>query len=261
MKPRKRLVGLRRVNTINVQFATRPIEMLESPAYRTLSLSAHRVISRVEIELGSHGGNNNGQLPVTKGDFIEYGVHHEAVAPAIREAEALGFVKVERGRGGNAEHHKPSMFRLTFAHERYSRSAPPTHDWRKIKTVEEALEIAQRARAAKSAAAVSMGKRGARKNISRPGKAGLKPTPETGAEAAVVPAPETGATGWGRKPGPLSISGVRGAQRGGPDWGRAKRPCPLFVTGSGLAAGYAALSGHGVVTETPAGERRRGGPS
>ena len=89
-----------------------------------------------------HGGNDNGALPVTKLDFVEYGIHHEAVAPAIREAEALGFIKVERGRGGNAEHRKPSMFRLTFAHNRNSRAEPPTHDWRKIKTVEQALEIA-----------------------------------------------------------------------------------------------------------------------
>ena len=177
---RHRPAGLRRVNRISGQWSPRLIEMLESPAYRALSLSAHRVISRIEIELAHHGGNDNGRLPVTKWDFVDYGVHHEAVAPAIREAEALGFIKVERGRGGNSEHRTPSLFRLTFAHDRNSRSAPPTHDWRKIKTVEEALEIAQRARAAKSMAAVSMGRRGARKNISRPRKPGLVPATETG---------------------------------------------------------------------------------
>src|SRR4029450_8804364 len=95
----------KRRNRINCQFAPRPIEMLESPAYRVLSLSAHRVITRIEIELAHHGGNDNGKLPVTKQDFIDYGIHDHAVAPAIREAEALGFIRVtERGRGGNAEH-------------------------------------------------------------------------------------------------------------------------------------------------------------
>ena len=78
--------------------------MLESPAYRALSASGHKVISRIEIELGHHGGNDNGRLPVTTNDFVEYGMHRTSVAPAIREAEALGFIRVtERGRGGNAE--------------------------------------------------------------------------------------------------------------------------------------------------------------
>jgi hypothetical protein len=63
--------------------------MLESPAYRVLSLSAHRVISRIEIELAHHGGNDNGRLPVTKQDFIDYGIHHNSVAPAIREGAWL----------------------------------------------------------------------------------------------------------------------------------------------------------------------------
>ena len=64
------------------------IEMLESPAYRALSLSAHRVMARIEIELAHHGGNDNGHLPVTKQNFVDYGVHHDGVAPAIRELEA-----------------------------------------------------------------------------------------------------------------------------------------------------------------------------
>src|SRR5262245_29174267 len=124
----------RRRNRISGQFSARSIEMLESPAYRALSLAAHRVISRIEIELAHHGGNDNGRLPVTKQDFMDYGVHHNAVAPAIREAEALGFIRVtERGRGGNAEHRRPNFFRLTFAHDRNSNREPPTHDWRTIK--------------------------------------------------------------------------------------------------------------------------------
>jgi hypothetical protein len=102
---------IKRRNRINEAFSPRTIEMLKSPAYRTLSLSAHRVISRIEIELSSHGGNDNGRLPVTKLDFMEYGVSARLVAAAIREAQALGFIEVtERGRGGNAEHRQPNKF-------------------------------------------------------------------------------------------------------------------------------------------------------
>lgn len=154
----------KRRNSINEQFSPRLIAMLESPAYRALSVSGHLVISRIEIELGHHGGNENGRLPVTTDDFVEYGMHRSSVAPAIREAEALGFIRVtERGRAGNAEHRTPSRFFLTFGHSRDSRKFPPTHEWRRIKTLEEAERIAQSARAAKDPRAVEQGKRSWRK--------------------------------------------------------------------------------------------------
>jgi hypothetical protein len=72
----------------------RPIEMLESPAYRALSLPARKVIDRIDIELAQHWGYDNGRLQVTAAQFIEYGLSRNAVAPAIREAEALGFVRI-----------------------------------------------------------------------------------------------------------------------------------------------------------------------
>ena len=139
--------------------------MLESPAYRVLSRSALMVISRIEIELAHHGGNDNGRLPVTTDQFVKYGgLHRSAVAPAIREAEALGFIKViERGRGGNAEYRRPNMFYLTFANARDAKSEPPTHEWRRIKTVEEAERIAHDARLAKDQNAVAKGRSAWRK--------------------------------------------------------------------------------------------------
>jgi hypothetical protein len=60
-------------NSIGGQFAPRLIEMLESPAYRALSLSARRALERIEIELAQHGGKDNGSLPVTYDDFQRYG--------------------------------------------------------------------------------------------------------------------------------------------------------------------------------------------
>jgi hypothetical protein len=154
----------RRNSIISGQFAARLIEMLESPAYRALSESGHRIISRIEIELGHHGGNDNGRLPITFDQFVEYGIYRTAVAPAIREAEALGFIRVTvRGRGGNAEHRKPNMFCLTFAYSRSSRE--PTHDWRRIKTLQEAKQMAHAARQAKDQRAVALGKRSRQKKI------------------------------------------------------------------------------------------------
>src|SRR5262245_26881762 len=73
--------GMRRRNRIAGQFAARGIEMLEAPAYRELSLSAHRALARIEIELAHHGGYDNGRLPVTFEQFEEYGLHRHAVGP------------------------------------------------------------------------------------------------------------------------------------------------------------------------------------
>jgi hypothetical protein len=210
-------MGIKRRNRINEQYSARSIEMLESPAYRVLSLAAHRVISRIEIELAHHGGNDNGHLPVPYQDFINYGLHRDGVAPAIREAEALGFIRVtERGRGGNADYHQPNKFFLTFAWGRDSQRNPPTHDWRKIRTLEDAEDIARAARDNKDARAVAYGHRRAQKIKSRSRNPGAKPVPESGGENAKTPPPESRTTGSPRNPGLLSISrggGARSAAR------------------------------------------------
>jgi hypothetical protein len=42
-------------NRISEQFSTHRIAMLKSPAWCALSLSARRILDRLEIELGQHG--------------------------------------------------------------------------------------------------------------------------------------------------------------------------------------------------------------
>jgi hypothetical protein len=131
---------------IGGQFAPRLIEMLESYAYRALSLSAHRVLSRVEIELARHGGNDNGNLPVTYADFQAYGIDRHAIRPAINEAIALGFLEItECGTAGNREFRSPNKFRLTY---RPAKGIPNdgSHQWRHFGSMDDALNTATRAR-------------------------------------------------------------------------------------------------------------------
>jgi hypothetical protein len=52
------------------------------------------VLARIEIELADHGGMDNGKLIVTFEQFVEYGIERHAIAPAIRELEALGFIEI-----------------------------------------------------------------------------------------------------------------------------------------------------------------------
>ena len=133
--------------TINGQFTMRPIEMLRSPAYRVLSLSARRMLDRIEIEHARHGGKENGRLPVTHADFREYGIDRHAVAPGIREVVALGFVEqTQRGFAGTAQH-RPSLFRLTYLpanSRRTDRRMEKHHDDRRRRT-----ELLHQARATK----------------------------------------------------------------------------------------------------------------
>src|SRR6516162_2834495 len=118
--------------------------MIKSPAWSVLSLSARRVLDRIEIERADHGGNDNGRLPVTYDDFERYGIHRHSIAAAIRETVALGFAEItERGRAGNAEFRSAHKFRLTYFR---AGRAPPTNEWQRIKTVEDAHALARAAR-------------------------------------------------------------------------------------------------------------------
>jgi hypothetical protein len=146
MRSRHRFAGKR--PKIKGQFTARFIDMLKSPAYRTLSLSGHRALSRLEIELAKHAGNDNGNLVVTFDDFEAYGIHRHAVAPAIRELCALGFAEItEHGCAGNAYERTATRYRLTMI---AVGTMEPTNEWKKIGSLEEAERVAAAARAAKN---------------------------------------------------------------------------------------------------------------
>jgi hypothetical protein len=149
----------RRKNRVAGQFAARPIEMLNSPAYRVLSRAAHLVLSRLEVEHANHGGRDNGRLPCTYEHFEEYGLQRRSIPPAIRELAALGLIEVtEKGVAGNSEFRQPSRYRLTY---RPAHNAPGdgTHEYRKFTTFPEAEAVAEHARQNANPHAVAAGKK------------------------------------------------------------------------------------------------------
>lgn len=184
---------------ISGQFTPRPIEMLESPAYRALSLSAHRVFSRVEVELAHHGGADNGALPVTFDDFERYGIHRHAIKSAINECVELGFLEITvPGRSGNGEHRSPNLFRLTY---RPTNRDAETNEWRRIETIEEAEGRAKLAR--------SLSSKTKRQWQKTPDFSGGKRT-----ESEVLPVVDSATTGLVRIPPLLSISRGGDTQKG-----------------------------------------------
>jgi hypothetical protein len=146
MSGRRRFAGKRPKH--KGPFFAQPIDMLKSPAFRTLSLSGHRAFSCLVIELAKHAGNDNGNLVVTFDDFETYGIHRHSIAPAIRELVALGFVEItEHGCAGNAYERAASKYRLTMT---AVGTTDPTHEWKKINNLEEARRKAAEARAEKN---------------------------------------------------------------------------------------------------------------
>ena len=102
-------------NAISGQFVARLIEMQESPAFRVLSLSALRALSRIEIELAHHAGTNNGKLAVTFKDFEKYGIRRHSIGPALDELETLGFMLITQHgtKAIRAEYRRPNLILLT----------------------------------------------------------------------------------------------------------------------------------------------------
>ena len=134
-------------NRYSDNFAGRLIPLLESPAYRALSLAAHRVLSRIEIEFGHHGGNpkENGKLPVTYKQFHEYGVDSKAIASALSELEALGFIVITKHWLSGDNFKWINWYRLTY---RPAEGVPSdgSHEWRRIPDAETAEAVAKQAR-------------------------------------------------------------------------------------------------------------------
>jgi hypothetical protein len=70
-------------------------EMLRSGAMRSLSIHARRCLDRIMVEHMDHGGQENGRLKVTWGDFARFGVERHEIGPALKELVAVGLIEIE----------------------------------------------------------------------------------------------------------------------------------------------------------------------
>ena len=110
----------------------------------------------------SHGGRDNGRLPVTYRNFEDWGIRSDSIASAVREVVALGFVEVtRRGYGGAAEMRTPSLYRLTYfpAWNAGKKDTSGTHEYLRIATDAEADAVAKAARKRADVRNVERGKK------------------------------------------------------------------------------------------------------
>lgn len=95
-------------------FAPLPLDLLESDAWRGMSVNCWRLVTRLMAEHMAHAGQMNGHLIVSYDQLVEWGIGRRLVAGAIREGEQRGLVRVRRGGKRNQVTDHLSRYTLTF---------------------------------------------------------------------------------------------------------------------------------------------------
>lgn len=103
-------------------FAKMPRDLLESTAWRSLSIHARRLIDFLLIEHLRHRGRENGRLFAPRRQLETFGIAAHFVSTAIEETERVGLVDCRRGIG-----RRPNVYGLTWLPRG---DEPPTHRWR-----------------------------------------------------------------------------------------------------------------------------------
>ncbi len=97
------------------QWAWLTFNLLQSPAWRALSVNGRLLIDRVLVEHMNQGGSENGNLAVTYADLVAWGIRRNSIAPAISEAIVLGLIEFEPGRASHISGKgHPNRFRVAW---------------------------------------------------------------------------------------------------------------------------------------------------
>jgi hypothetical protein len=113
-----------------------PATLLNSPAWRSMSHNARRLIDRLMLEHTNHACLENGNLPVTYQQFVEYGLSRRLIPDAIEELEFLRLIEVTERGGRLGEKKMPNRFRLTWLG---TLDEPPASKWDSLSR--EAIEV------------------------------------------------------------------------------------------------------------------------
>lgn len=104
-------------------------EMLESDAWRALSLAEHRVIERVMVEHILHGLKENGNLAVTYADFVKFGSRRDTLPAGIRGAVDKGLLVItEKGKRSSGPDRWPTRYALGWLP--FKDASSPRNAWK-----------------------------------------------------------------------------------------------------------------------------------
>lgn len=108
----------------------------KSSARRTRSDSCRRLLEFLEDENMRLGGFQNGKLKATHEQLYSHGICKDAIAPAIREAEARGLIEtwpkedVRIKQPDGSYKNPPTEYRLTYLPSGDNQEHWPTDDWK-----------------------------------------------------------------------------------------------------------------------------------
>ena len=139
-----------RANSIGGNWVFHKLEMRESPAWRHLPDHARRFLDALEVEHMRHGGADNGNLVQTYTQLEARGIPDKAIALAIRQAIALGFVRITgQGQRSAAHMRAPSLYELTYVKGKNKPVEDAPNLWRNITTDDAARAAVERAKTGK----------------------------------------------------------------------------------------------------------------
>jgi len=133
---------------IEDEFIPHRYKMLRSPAWKKLSATARLVLLCLETEYAENHGYKNGEIICTYRQlkvFCETGA--EPIHDALNELEALGFIKIKRGRSGSKGYGVAHRFTLNhLVTVRADKIIPPTDEWAKLSTTRRVVSAKSRAK-------------------------------------------------------------------------------------------------------------------
>lgn len=112
-------------------FVKLPRDLLESDAWRSLTINARRFLDFLMIEHMHHGGKANGRLIAPWRQLEQFGIGDHFISSAIEECQRVGLAFCRRGLG-----RAPSVYTLAWL-PLANGDKPPDGKWRAFR-----LEIA-----------------------------------------------------------------------------------------------------------------------
>lgn len=137
--------------TVDGAWCPRRLDVLQSPAWRNAPRALKALLEILEIEHMRRKGGANGELFKSYPQFVKEGLNRSTVSTMTKLGEALGLLKVNRETGvGKPDLHDACAYTLTYLPCGIVGNIPPTDEWKKIKTDEQAIAIVQRQRVKKT---------------------------------------------------------------------------------------------------------------
>ena len=124
-------MGQRLKGSPSGKYAGLPLKVLDTDAWRALSLSAQALFPWLIMEFKGNTYNNNGKISLSVRQAVErMGVARDTAAKAFRDLQAKGFIVVKKGASLGVEGHgKCPEYEITFIATLHKEASKLYLDW------------------------------------------------------------------------------------------------------------------------------------